>query len=227
MKDTAPLLRRTVAACLVICAAITVASIALMPEFAGDHTDRLAAIAADGTTAGASAALFALAQLPFAVGLLGVAHLLRSRTPVLAILAGTLCALGGFGHAVYGGQSLVMLEMARDPQHYDAYARVLGGVESGWGIPFMAMGLLGTVLGIVLTAVALWRAGLGPRWLPPLLAAFVVVEFGLAGLSVWASYGASLLYAAGLLAMGQLVSRSPLARWGGVETPAPVLPARA
>lgn len=107
-----------------------------------------------------------LAQLPFAVGLVGVAHLLRGRAPVLSVLGASLAVLGAFGHAVHGGVSLTMLAMAQDTANLPVHAEILAAGESGVALPFMAMGPLGTVLGIILLAVGLWRAHVGPRWVP-------------------------------------------------------------
>src|SRR5690606_24479259 len=149
-------------------------------------------------TATVSALSFTASQLFLAVGLAGVAHLLRSRVPVLATLGVVLAVLGAFGHAVYGGVNLVMLSMAgtaADPAALDSYAAVLAHGEQGIAIPFMAAGLLGTVLGFVLLGAALWRGGLGPRWVGPGMIAWVVVEFVGTGLSEWAGYASGVLYA--------------------------------
>ncbi len=213
MRDTATILRNTAAASLAGCAVLTVVSVLLMPEFGGDFVDRLQAVADGGTASTVSALGFVLAQLPFAVGLVGVTHLLRDRAPVLSVLGATFAVLGGFGHAVYGGVNLTMLAMARDTANLDVHAEILAAGESGVGIPFMAMGLLGTVLGIILLAVGLWRAQVGPRWVPPVLIAFLLTEFIGAGLSAWAGYAAGLLYLVGLLALAVVVARTSPAAW--------------
>ena len=101
--------------------------------------------------------------------------------------------LGAFGHAVH--------------------ADVLSGLDSGPAVPFMAMGVLGTVLGLVLLGIAVWRAGLGPRWLGPVLVVFVVVEFAGAGLSVWAGYASAVLFLVGFLTLAATVARSASAVW--------------
>jgi hypothetical protein len=165
------------------------------------------------SSAAASALLFTGAQLPFAVGLAGVAHLLRVRAPRLAVLGGLFAVLGGFGHTVYGGVNVIMLQMADDLDNVAVHTEVLAGAEGGPGIPFMAMGLLGTVLGLVLIGVGLWRAGLGPRWLGPVLIAFVVVEFVGTSISAWAGYASGVLYLAAFGALALTVARTPEAAW--------------
>lgn len=199
--------RVTVAFALAACAVMTVVSIPLAPSFEGDHADRLAAIAAAPTASLVSALLFTLAQLPFAVGLVGVAVLTGRRAPRLSFVAAVLAALGGFGHAVHGGVSITMLGMAEDPNRYDVYGDLLAAGESGAMIPFLVAGLVGTVLGVILTGVAVWRAKLGPRWLGPVLVGFVLVEFGGSALSDWAFYASGGLYFLGLVTLAAAVLR--------------------
>jgi len=214
MTGTPLLLRTTVVAALAVCGVLTVVSVLLMPDFGGTMVERLEAVAEAGTAASVSAFGFTLSQLPFAVGALGVAHLLRGRTPVLAALAGLLMLLGAFGHAVYGGVGLTMLAMADDEQHHAVHAQILtAGERSPAMLPFLAVGVLGAVLGMILLAVALWRGRLGPRWLPVALVTFVLVEFGGAGLSRWAGYTAMLMFLVVFLALAVVVHRSSLAHW--------------
>jgi hypothetical protein len=212
MRRTAVFHRNTAAAGLVLAALMTFVSVLLMPPFDGDHADWLGSIAASGSSR-LSALLFVAAQLPFAVGLVGVAHLLRDRAPVLSSLGATLAVLGGFGHAVYGGVSLLMTHMAEDPAGYDVHAAVLKDAEGSTMIPFMAAGLVGTVLGLILVAAGLWRAHVGPRWLPGALVAFVLVEFIGAGLSEWAGYASGVLFLVTFLVMAALVVRTPAGAW--------------
>jgi hypothetical protein len=103
--------------------------------------------------------------------------------------------------------------MAKDPANAAVHADVLNGVGSGPAVLFMAAGLLGTVLGLVLLGIAVWRAGEGPRWLGPLLVLFVVVEFAGAGISVWAGYASALLFLVGFLTLALVVARSATAVW--------------
>jgi hypothetical protein len=63
---------------------------------------------------------------------------------------------------------------------------------------FMAAGLLGTVIGLVLLGIALFRARVVPRWIPVALWLFIITEFVLTNVSEWASPAAGLLYVAAL-----------------------------
>ncbi|USQ76610.1 hypothetical protein [Ornithinimicrobium cryptoxanthini] len=209
----AQLTRTAVAISLVVGAALIVVSVLLMPDFSGGHRERLEAIAAAQGTATISALSFTASQLFLAVGLVGVAHLVRSRVPLLATLGGVLAVLGTFGHAVYGGVNVLMLAMAQDLAALDAHAAVLARGEGGIGIPFMAAGLLGTVLGFILLGVAVWRGGLGPRWVGPAMLVWVVVEFVGSGFSQWAGYASGALYAVIFGALAHAVWQSSISHW--------------
>ncbi|MCK6211357.1 hypothetical protein KZX45_12470 [Georgenia sp. EYE_87] len=207
MRITSPALRWTVAVALALTAVTTVVSVLLMPDFSGGHEERLLAIAASSGTATASALLFTFSQLFLAVGVVGVAVQLAAGAPRLAYLAAAATVLGAFGHSSYGGVQAVMLAMAADPGDAASHAEVLARAEAGAGLPLMALGLLGTVLGLILLGAAVLRAGFGPRWLGIALIAFVVVEFALSGLSVWAGYLSGALFLGAFLALAVLTAR--------------------
>lgn len=211
---TAQLVRSAVAASLVVGAGLSITSILTMPDFSGDPAAWLREIAAAPGTSALSAVTFAVSQLLGAVGLLGVAHLLASRTPVLAPAGAVLVLLGAFGHAVYGGVNLTMLAMADgDPAALEVHAAAIDRVQSGPAVPFMAAGLLGTVLGFVLLAAAIWRGRLGPRWLGPAIVLWVLVEFVGSSFSEWAGHASGLLYVAVFVALTVEVWRSSPAHW--------------
>jgi hypothetical protein len=198
---------------LVATALLTVVSVVLAPEFPRGFTDRLAAVDEGGTSAAVSAVTFALAQLPFIIGVLAISHLMRDRAPVLSNVGTSLAVLGGFGHSVFGGISIAMLAMAADSPHRAIHADLLEQIESGPAAVFMAMGLLGTVLGILLLGIGLFRARVVPRWVPIMLWAFLVVEFAGSALSEWASSVAGVLYLVALTAIAVAVWRSPISSW--------------
>jgi len=207
MSITSPALRWTVAVALALTAVTTVVGVLLMPDFTGGHEDRLLAIASSPGTATASSLLFTFSQLFLAVGVVGVAVQLRPRAPRLAYLAAAVTLLGAFGHSAYGGVQAIMLAMAADLDNAAAHAEVLARAEAGAGLPLMALGVLGTVLGLILLGAAVLRAGWGPRWLGIALIAFVVVEFALSGVSMWAGYLAGALFLVAFLAMAVLTAR--------------------
>lgn len=198
-------LRRVFAGALVLAAAGSVLWVALQPPFPDGYDARLAAIDAAGTGAAASAFLFTATQLPWIVGVVGIAWLAHRGSPRLASTGGTLAVLGGFGHAAFGGAMLVTVLMARDAADRAVMAELLEIMDSSpLLLPFMAAGLLGTVLGTLVLGVALWRSRVVARWVPLVLWAFLVVEFVGANLSDHATYLSALCL---LLAFGALAHR--------------------
>ena len=190
---------------------LSVASVLLQPEFTADPAERLAAIDAAGASATVSALLFALSQLPFLVAVVGIALLAHRGAPRTAWTGGVLGVLGGFGHAVFGGIALAYVALASDAGHRAALAEVVTRVEAGPAKLFMAMGLLGTVLSLVVLGVALFRSKTVAAWIPMALWAFVVLEFGLSGVATWASLASGLVYVVACtgLAAELLRRRSP------------------
>lgn len=225
MKNTATFRRGAAALGLVATAALSLLSNVLAPDWGDTGTERLAGIAAGGGTAVVSAVSFTLAQLPFLAAVLGIGHLLRAGAPRLSNLGTSLAVVGAFGHAVFGGIALVQLRMAADPAQREAYGALLDDVESSPVMAFAAAGLLGTVLGLVLLAVGLWRAGVGPRWVPATLGAFLVVEFVGSALSEQAALVSAALYVLALAALAVTVHRTPAAAWatdlGSLREPEP------
>ncbi|MGA8852397.1 MAG: hypothetical protein WB508_11845 [Aeromicrobium sp.] len=192
-------LRILVAVCLVATAVLSATWTLLAPEFSSDSEEFLRAVADGGTSARVSVFGFAVSQLPFLIGVAGVAAWLHPASPRLAVAGGALAVLGGFGHAVFSGAAMTQVLMSSDPT---GYADLAGSLESfGLLVPFMAAGLLGTVLGLILLGVAHFRSAATPRWVGPTLWAFVIVEFAGSGVSEWASYLAALLYLAALSAL--------------------------
>ena len=213
MNNTATFRRNVAAAGLVTTAALSTLSNMTAPEYPAGGTERLAAIGENLTSSSVSAASFALAQLPFLAAVLGLGHLLRNRSPRLSNLGTSLGVLGGFGHAVFGGIALVYVAMAADDANVNAYGALLDDFETSPVMVFALFGLVGTVLGLVLLSVGLWRAGVGPRWVPPALGAFLVVEFVGSAVSDWSGQVSAVIYLVAFSALGAFVWRTPAAAW--------------
>ena len=94
------------------------------------------------------------------------------------------------------------------------------------GLAAIAAGLLGTVIGLVLLGIALFRSRAVPRWIPVALWLFIFTEFVLTNFSDWASPAAALLYVAALTGIAvQLVRSDASVRQPGDElVPATPLP---
>jgi len=213
MKDTATFRRNAVAVGLVGAVITSAIWTLLSPPFPDGYADRLAAIDEAGSSAVVSAIFFPISQLFMLAAVLGIAHLIRDRAPVLSNLGGLIAVIGTLGHAVFGGVALITVSMAADAGNREVYAGLLEDFESSPMMIFAAVGFIGTVLGFVLLSIGLLRSRVVARWIPVLMLVFLVVEFVGASLSDYATYvsGLCLLIAFGALAMH--VRQTPRADW--------------
>lgn len=211
--DPAAARRDCAALALVATAVLSAVSNATAPEFPTGYAARLAAIDEAGARAWVSSTAFVLAQLPFVVAVLGIGHLLRERAPRLSFVGTCLASLGAFGHAVFGGIALVTVSMAQGAAERARMAALLEDVESSPAMAFAAIGLLGTVLGLVVLAVGLWRTRVAPRWVPALVGAFLVVEFAGSAVTEWSFQAAAVLYLIAFVALARIVRAMPAESW--------------
>ena len=209
MITTARFCRVIAAVSLIATALLSVLWVLLRPTGA----DQLAAIEAAGPLALVSGLAFAMAQLPFLIGMLGVAVLTRHGAPWLTIVGGSIAFLGGFCHAVMGGFQLGSVMMAADTAHRDVYVALLASPPPPALMVLMMAGTIGTALGLVLIGAGLMRAGVGGRWIPYALWAFVLVEFAGTSVTSWASLASGLLYLAAFVGLAIAVWQSPLSAW--------------
>ncbi len=207
--------RDCAAAALVVAPLLTAVSSALAPSFAGDQATRLAAMST--TSAAVSAVAFLLAQLPLTVAFLALGHLLRSRSVRLSVWGTCLGVAGAFAHTAFGGVSMLELAMARDEPHGPVYAELLSSLSNGPIMLFSLVGLAGTVLGTLLLSIGLWRARIGARWVPPVLWAFLVVEFALTNATSYAAYLSPVLALAAFVALAADIHRQAPSRWAGLD----------
>ncbi len=98
--------------------------------------------------------------------MLGLGHLLRRQAPRLSTTGVVLGVLGAFGHTVFGGISMVYVLMAGDTARRAAYAALYAHIETSPVMLFSLIGLAGTVLGLLLLAIAMFRTAVVPRWVP-------------------------------------------------------------
>ena len=212
MKD-ATFRRNAAAVGLAATALLSAGSVLLQPDFGPDPAARLAAMDASGLRGQISAVSFVLAQLPAIAGLLGVAHLIRRGSPRLSNSGATLAVVGAFGHTVFGGMAMVYLGMAADADHRAAYGALIGRLENSPVMIFSVLGLVGFVLGIALLAVGLWRTRVGARWVPPMLAAWLVVEFVGTGISSYAAPLSATLFVVACFALARTIWQTPAHSW--------------
>jgi hypothetical protein len=210
--NTQPGLRREIAAgSLVATALLSGISLLTMPDWPDGFAALLDTIEEHPTTSLISALAFVLAQLPFLVAAVAIGGLVIPRKPVLGTIGVSFAVVGAFGHSVYGGVAMTQLEMAADKSHHAVHADLLTGLESSSLVMFMAMGLLGTVLGLLLLAIGLWRSRSVPTWIPGALGLFLLTEFVGSAITDWAAYASTLLYLAAFTGLAAAVWQRPAA----------------
>lgn len=197
--------------CLVGTVGLTAISVALMPDLPDTNTELLQNLAEAPAQAAAAAAAFTLSQLLLIGAVLAIGDIARAGAPRLIGTGMVLALLGAFGHSVFGGLRLAlfgMLDAAGRPQ----YAAAMDRTYDSPIMLFAAMGLLGTVLGLLLLAIGLLRSRTVAPWIPACLIGFLIAEFIGSNLSSWASLAAVALYGAALLGIAGTVTRSRAAR---------------
>ncbi|HEX2895201.1 MAG TPA: hypothetical protein VHO29_14480 [Marmoricola sp.] len=191
---------------LILAPVVAGVSVVTQPDLGGTAADRLAAMSTP--LAALSAVAFLLSQLPMLVAFLAIGRLLLPQAPRLSAWGTGLAVVGCFGHTVFGGTSLVYLMMARD-SHRSIQVDLYDRLQSSPVMIFSALGLLGTVLGVLLLGIGLFRTRTGPVWVGPAIWAFLLVEFVGSAVSVYASYLSVLLLGAAFIALaGVLGDRS-------------------
>jgi|GEM_PF-2229129 len=218
MSRALPSVRRAlVAGSLVAGIAFAVAGILLQPEFPDDPSAYVELLAGSASAA-VGLQLFLWSQVFWAIGLVGLAHAASHRSPVLATLGAVFSGLGAFGHTAYGGASLVTLGMARyavESGDLEAAQAAFASTQGGDFIPYLLAGLAGTVLGVILVAVALLRSAVAPRWVAIALLAWTVVEFVLPNFlsGAWITYTSLVLGVAAFTGAAVAVLRGGRGAW--------------
>jgi hypothetical protein len=218
MKDPATFRRAAGATGILLAAPLMVVAMGTDVPFSGEPAEVLSAMQEAGGRAWLSAITYTFAQLALLIGLLAVAHLLRERAPVLSNLGGGLSVVVAFGHTVHAGGVLVIVSMAQGQVGQDAAAIAVKDYQASPAMLFSAIGFFGYVIGLALLTIGLWRAGVGPRWVPAALAGFLVVEFVGSAISSWATYVAGALYVAAFTALAGTIWRSPATEWQTRQT---------
>jgi hypothetical protein len=169
--------------------------------------ERLAALA-DGGTATLGTVAFVISQLPLLIAILAIGRLLIDRAPRLSAWGTALGVLGCFGHAVYCGYLLVELELAQDEPHRAVHAALVDSISSSPLMQFALAGVGGTVLGILILSIGLFRTRTGPIWVAPALWAWLLLEFVGSSFSDYASYIGGLGFFVAFFALAAHIARA-------------------
>ena len=201
-------------AALVLGPVLAGVSVIFQPDLSGSTKDQLAALASS-PLAPVSAVAFLVSQLPLLVAILAIGRLLQERAPRLSAWGTALGVAGCFGHTVFGGLSMTYVEMATDERHRDTYVALMSRIQDSPVMLFSAVGMLGTIAGLLVLGIGLFRTRTGPIWVGPAIWAFLVVEFIGSAMSRYASYLSVLLLAAAFFSLASQLrpsqSREPAA----------------
>lgn len=195
--------------CLVATVALTAGSVALMPDLPDSNAELLQTLASAPGQVATSAVCFTLSQLFLIGAVLAIGDIARAGAPRLIGTGMVLAVIGAFGHSVFGGLRLAMFGMLPESGRAE-YAAALDRTYDSPVMLFAAIGLLGTVLGLLLLAIGLLRSRTVAAWIPACLIGFLVVEFIGSNLSTWASLGAVALYTAAFFGIAAAVLRGRL-----------------
>ena len=204
MYPDTPSRRRAAQSALVLGPVLAAVSVFFQPDLSGSSREQLAALS-DSPLAAVSAVAFLVSQLPMLVAVLAIGRLLLPRAPRLSAWGTALGVLGCFGHIVFGGITMVYLVMAGDESHAGVYAGLMRRLQDSPVMLFSAAGLLGTVIGLLLLGIGLFRTRTGPVWVAPAIWAFLVVEFVGSAVSTYASYLSVLLLGAAYFALSTTI----------------------
>ncbi len=109
---------------------------------------------------------------------LGVAHVLRERRPILALSGAALVLVGTLSSAVVHGIQLVQHQMIDAAADREQMVALLQRVEGGIALKVIFAGLLvGLFLGWVILSIALFVTHVAPRAIPVAILASLMVNF--------------------------------------------------
>lgn len=192
--------------CLVATVVLTAVSVALMPDLPETNAALLQSLADAPAQSAAAAASYTLSQLFFIGAVLAIGDIARARAPRLIGAGMVLAIIGAFGHSVFGGLRLALFGMLTEAGRTE-YAAALDRTYDSPVMLFAALGLIGTVVGLLLLAIGLLKSRTVAPWIPTCLTGFLILEFVGTNLSSWASPGAVALYAAALFGLAAIIIR--------------------
>jgi Domain of unknown function (DUF4386) len=195
-----------------------------------DEARYLASIADNEALYYAAGMVGVLGAMAMVGAVLALIHLVRTRYPRYAKLAGGVALLGVLTFAgVFLSFTIVDFELARAGDR-DAMVALLQDTEdSASSAPFFVT-WIGTFLGLILLAAGLLRSHAVPRWMPALLIVGLLLLF--ISEASWVGVVASAVTLVAMGAIGLAVLRSPVEAWetgdvAGGEPPLSTAPPRA
>ena len=178
--DTAHFRRTLAGICLTTQPLLNLISVAISPQQSTATSEQLAMMGANPTRFLISSLLDLLWLVLLIPAVLGLLHLLRSRSALLGHIGCGFVLAGAVGAAAYRGVNLAQLQVAQSALDQGEVLAAFGQASLG-SIVVMLISAIGLIVGYALLAVGLWRTPAAPRGASALIVAFLVVDiFGLA-----------------------------------------------
>ncbi len=149
----------------------------LTPQYSGDLGEELSAISAHTGRWLVSDFLNLLTFFLMIPAVFGLLHLLRHRSVALGHIGAALALLGLFFHGAIIGFALVSVPLVESGMERAQMVAFAERMYEGPAFIMILAPFIGFYLGMILLAVALWRAKVAPLWISVLLVAGLLSEF--------------------------------------------------
>ncbi|WP_040339804.1 DUF6796 family protein [Candidatus Blastococcus massiliensis] len=176
----APLGRRAAVVCLTVGAVLNLGE-ALLNRAGGQSSSVAETLDAwaDRPTLAAVGLVVGTIGVPFLLlGLVAMAQLFRPRMPRLGATAMILAFVGGLGFLGIHAVSIYDAAAVDQPDRAAMVALIEDAQSSALAILILAPFLLGMVGSVLLTSIGYLRTRVVPVWIPVVLLAFLVLDFG-------------------------------------------------
>jgi hypothetical protein len=207
--------RRTAAGLSLIIGPVLLLIASAITTTGGDDTAEYVAEVATRRGAEEASAVLGIFGFAFLIpGIIGALNLLRGRGVVLGHLGGILAVLGLACFSALIASSFYDVAATAPGADSNAYVDISEEVEDTTGaIIVVAVALIGTLLGLILLAIAFIRARTVPLFAPILMIAGILVVGPASGDSRAVSVIGNLLLLGGLGTVGLTLLRQPDEEW--------------
>lgn len=212
--------RRSIAGLsLIVAPLVGLVGALLTPKYTGDLGTELTAISEHTGRWLAGNFLILLSFFLLIPAMLGILQLLRHRSVALGHIGAALVLLGLFFHGAITGFALVEVPLVESGLPRTEMVTFAERMYEGPAFIMILAPFIGFYLGLIILAVALWRAKVVPIWIAGLIVVGLLSEF--TGTDVLSP---ELMFALLLVSLGWLglkVLRMSDAQWAGTSTATP------
>ena len=197
-------------------AVMLVAQDVVGPRTPDDPAGQYAAVAADRGGMVASSIFLLVSSILLVPAVFGILHLLRERGVTLGHIGGALAIIGALGHVGVMTWQLVLVEITKVGDR-DAMYALIDRLDNSTIVAVIVFPMiLAFALGLLLLAIALWRARFVQGWAAILVVAAVALDIGAPdGAPAAVSIAKQLLAFAAFAYVGLRMLRMSDAEWDG------------